>query len=217
MPCGGLQSLQGGHQKENPDIWLTAGNPWEIARPETTYRIGFYGKVDNFKWTPAEEVGPSPPSSCSPAVQSVTALIGCLVCATPWAGAAVVGGLHPNLHAELHWWSALPPGWSSCRLHSQASWHGGVMSLTPAALSQVIAKAYDNPIPGYGTATVGNLRLWEALPVTELNLELFNEGKFSEVRTCRLKQFCCCLNPDFGTGPCLAGLPVKACQTGSRC
>ena len=52
---------------------------------------------------------------------------------------------------------------------------------------QVIAKAYDNPIPGYGTATVGNLRLWEALPVTELNLDLFNEGKFSEVRPPRLQ------------------------------
>ena len=49
---------------------------------------------------------------------------------------------------------------------------------------QVIAKAYDNPIPGYGTATVGNLRLWESLPVNELNLGLFNEGKFNEVCAC---------------------------------
>ena len=48
-------------------------------------------------------------------------------------------------------------------------------------MAQVVAKAYDNPIPGYGTSTVGNLRLWEALPVTELDLDKFNEGKFAEV------------------------------------
>ena len=54
-------------------------------------------------------------------------------------------------------------------------------SLSLSGCVQVIAKAYDNPIPGYGTATVGNLRLWEALPVTELDLALFNEGKFGEV------------------------------------
>ena len=37
-----------------PDIWLTNGNPWEIARSDITYKIGFYGTVDNFKWSPAE-------------------------------------------------------------------------------------------------------------------------------------------------------------------
>ena len=41
-----------------PDIWLTNGNPWEIERPEIKYKIGFYGTVDNFKWTPAEVVSP---------------------------------------------------------------------------------------------------------------------------------------------------------------
>ncbi|KAK9916350.1 hypothetical protein WJX75_001605 [Coccomyxa subellipsoidea] len=88
-----------GYQQELPDIWLTNGNPWEIARPEITYKIGFYGTVDNFKWSPAE---------------------------------------------------------------------------------QVIAKAYDNPIPGYKTSTVGNLRLWEALPLCEFDLDAFNEGKYDK-------------------------------------
>lgn len=46
---------------------------------------------------------------------------------------------------------------------------------------QIIAKAYDNPIPGYKTATVGNLRLWEALPVDEFDLTAFNEGKYDKV------------------------------------
>ena len=49
---------QNGQQLEMPDIWLSNGNPWEIVRPEVTYKIGFYGSVDNFKWTPAEVVQP---------------------------------------------------------------------------------------------------------------------------------------------------------------
>ena len=46
---------------------------------------------------------------------------------------------------------------------------------------QVIAACYDNPIPGYGTNTVGNLRLWESKPVTEFKLDEFNEGHYIEV------------------------------------
>ena len=72
---------------------------------------------------------------------------------------------------------------------------------------QVIAKAYDNPIPGYGTATVGNLRLWESLPVNELNLGLFNEGKFNEV--CARAQENTGSQPCHGLcafGPCSAGV-----------
>ena len=48
---------------------------------------------------------------------------------------------------------------------------------------QVVAKAYDNPIPGYKTKTVGNLRLWEAVPENEFDLTMFNEGKYTEVET----------------------------------
>ena len=51
-----VQGLDKGFQKEMPDIWLQNGNPWEIARPNISYRVGFYGSVDNYKWTPAEEV-----------------------------------------------------------------------------------------------------------------------------------------------------------------
>ena len=48
---------------------------------------------------------------------------------------------------------------------------------------QVIAKAYDNPIPGYKTNTVGNLRLWEALPLHEFDLDAFNKGEYDKVRS----------------------------------
>lgn len=50
---------------------------------------------------------------------------------------------------------------------------------------QVIAACYDNPIPGYGTNTVGNLRLWESKPVNEFKLDEFNEGHYVEVRHIR--------------------------------
>ncbi len=46
---------------------------------------------------------------------------------------------------------------------------------------QVIAKAYDNPIPGFQTSTVGNLRLWEALPLHEFDLAAFNKGDYVQV------------------------------------
>ena len=45
---------------------------------------------------------------------------------------------------------------------------------------QVYAQVYDNPIPGYGTNTVGNLRLFEATPVTEFSLDSFNEGAYDK-------------------------------------
>jgi hypothetical protein len=50
-----------------------------------------------------------------------------------------------------------------------------------AMLAQVWAQAYDNPIPGFETKTVGNLRLFEALPDNELDLEEFNKGEFGKV------------------------------------
>ena len=45
----------------------------------------------------------------------------------------------------------------------------------------MFAQAYDNPIPGYNTETVGNLRLFEALAEHEFQLEYFNEGDFAKV------------------------------------
>ena len=42
----------------------------------------------------------------------------------------------------------------------------------------VMAMAYDTPIPGYGSNTVNNLRLWSAKATREFNLEYFNEGDY---------------------------------------
>ena len=128
-----LQTLDKGFQKEIPDIWLQNGNPWEIARPNISYKVGFYGTVDNFKWSPAEEVYLN---SC---VQSCLAPVLCCFKVAMY------------ISTDVLW-------------------------------LQVIAACYDNPIPGYGTNTVGNLRLWEAKPVTEFDLEEFNEGHYVEVK-----------------------------------
>jgi starch phosphorylase len=42
----------------------------------------------------------------------------------------------------------------------------------------VMAMAYDMPIPGYDTGTVNNMRLWSAKASRDFNLEYFNEGNY---------------------------------------
>ena len=42
------QRLHNGHQVEEPDDWLRLGNPWQIARPEHTLRVQFYGRVEHY-------------------------------------------------------------------------------------------------------------------------------------------------------------------------
>ena len=44
-------------------------------------------------------------------------------------------------------------------------WEGG---------QNILAVAYDNPITGFGTANVNNLRLWSSAPATEFDLSSFN-------------------------------------------
>jgi len=44
----------------------------------------------------------------------------------------------------------------------------------------VVAMAFDVPIPGYGTETVNNLRLWSAKAAKEFDLRLFNEGNYEQ-------------------------------------
>ncbi|HEU4709574.1 MAG TPA: glycogen/starch/alpha-glucan family phosphorylase, partial [Methylophilaceae bacterium] len=44
----------------------------------------------------------------------------------------------------------------------------------------VLAAAYDVPIPGYGTETVNNLRLWSAKAAREFDLAHFNDGNYEQ-------------------------------------
>jgi glycogen phosphorylase len=59
------QALKDGWQQEFPEDWLSFGNPWEFARPEVDYPIGFGGTVEaaaqsdgstRHIWHPAETV-----------------------------------------------------------------------------------------------------------------------------------------------------------------
>src|SRR5437764_292875 len=98
------QVIRDGVQQEYPEEWLAFGNPWEFARPDVTYDIGFGGRVEAAKW---------------------------------------------------------PLG------APRSIWH-------PA--ETVEAVAYDVPIVGWRGRHVNPLRLWSALAVDPLRLEVFNEG-----------------------------------------
>ena len=43
---------------------------------------------------------------------------------------------------------------------------------------EVMAQAYDTPVPGYGTSTVNNMRLWSAKASQDFNLKQFNAGNY---------------------------------------
>jgi starch phosphorylase len=59
------QTIKDGWQVEISDTWLRLGNPWEIARPEIAFTIGFGGRTESYvndagtyrvRWTPEQEV-----------------------------------------------------------------------------------------------------------------------------------------------------------------
>ncbi|KAI8467019.1 MAG: carbohydrate phosphorylase-domain-containing protein [Monoraphidium minutum] len=58
------QTLINGFQHEQPDYWLTFGNPWEIERLVVKYPVQFYGHVSTaqeegrqvFRWNAGEQV-----------------------------------------------------------------------------------------------------------------------------------------------------------------
>ncbi|MDA0334907.1 MAG: glycogen/starch/alpha-glucan phosphorylase [bacterium] len=60
---------------------------------------------------------------------------------------------------------------ADARGHLRFSWVGG---------EQVLAMAYDTPVPGYGNGTVNTLRLWSAKATREFNLEHFNYGDYEK-------------------------------------
>ncbi|MEF3046691.1 glycogen/starch/alpha-glucan phosphorylase [Pseudotabrizicola sp. L79] len=54
------QRFEGGRQVETPEDWLKQTHPWEFARPEAAYTIGFKGHVETRDgrelWVPGESV-----------------------------------------------------------------------------------------------------------------------------------------------------------------
>ncbi|MCX8045106.1 MAG: glycogen/starch/alpha-glucan phosphorylase [Desulfobacterota bacterium] len=100
------QKIVNGRQVEVPDNWLARPNPWEIARPEYTFKVRFGGTVEH-----KLDVFGNP----------------------------------------------------------RTMWVGG---------DEVIAMAYDTPVPGYMVNTVNTLRLWSSRATEEFNLEDFNTGDY---------------------------------------
>jgi glycogen phosphorylase len=100
------QKLVDGRQAEMPDNWLHDENPWEIARPERTFTVRFYGRVET------EE--------------------------------------DPDGRVRYRWTDT----------------------------QDVLAMAYDMPIPGYRNRTVNTLRLWAAKATEEFDLEDFIRGDY---------------------------------------
>ncbi len=100
------QGIEKGYQVEQPDNWLSYGNPWEIQRRELKYRVKFYGRVE----------------------------------------------IHEDEKKRLHF-----------------KW---------VDTQDVLANAYDVPVPGYDTNTVNNLRLWQARATEEFDFSDFNAGNY---------------------------------------
>ncbi len=100
------QKIVRGYQVEEPDEWLSSVNPWEISRPEYTYRIRFGGRV------------------------------------------------------------------------AQRLSRTGKLAFDWVDTEDVLAMAYDTPVPGYGQKTVNNLRLWSAKATQEFDLDFFNKGNY---------------------------------------
>ncbi len=100
------QNIVQGYQVEEPDHWLKKGCPWEIHRPDITYRVRFGGKV-------VSEPRPD-------------------------------GTMH-------HVW---------------------------VDTNDVMAVAWDIPVPGYKVDNVNNLRLWQAKATDEFDFDYFNSGDY---------------------------------------
>lgn len=99
------QLIRMGYQIEEPDHWLKKGCPWEIHRPDITYRVRFGGRV-------MEEQGNS---------------------------------------GTVYKW---------------------------VETDDVMAVAWDIPIPGYKVGNVNNLRLWQATATDEFDFDYFNSGDY---------------------------------------
>lgn len=100
------QRMVQGQQVETPDNWLARTNPWEVERPEYTFKVRFGGTVDH----------------------------------------------KPDVFGR-----------------QKTVWMGS---------EEVIAMAYDTPVPGYGVNNVNTLRLWSSKATEEFSFDVFNTGDY---------------------------------------
>lgn len=100
------QDIVEGAQVETPDNWLHRSNPWELARPERTFRVQFNGRVIHYTGETGQIV-------------------------SEWIDT-----------------------------------------------EDVLAMAYDVPVPGYRNGVVNTLRLWSARATRDFDIHVFNQGNY---------------------------------------
>jgi len=100
------QDIVEGAQVETPDNWLRRINPWEVARPERSFKVNFNGRVIRYTGESGQIV-------------------------SEWVEA-----------------------------------------------DEVLATAYDVPVPGYKNGIVNTLRLWSAKATRDFDIHVFNRGHY---------------------------------------
>ena len=95
-----------GAQVETPDNWLRRINPWEVARPERSFKVHFNGRVIRY------------------------------------------------------------------------TGEGGQIVSEWVDTDEVLAMAYDVPVPGYKNGVVNTLRLWSAKAARDFDIHVFNRGHY---------------------------------------
>ena len=100
------QDIVDGAQVETPDNWLHRINPWEVARPERSFKVHFNGRVIRY---------------------------------TGESGRIV------------------------------SEW---------IDTEEVLAMAYDIPVPGFKNGVVNTLRLWSARATRDFDIHVFNQGNY---------------------------------------
>jgi len=63
----------------------------------------------------------------------------------------------------------------------------GTLSVDWVDTQDVLAMAYDTPVPGYKNGVVNNLRLWSARSTEDFDFEYFNDGDY--IKACQQKIF----------------------------
>ncbi len=100
------QDIVDGAQVETPDNWLRRINPWEVARPERSFKVHFNGRVIRY------------------------------------------------------------------------TGEGGQIVSEWVDTDEVLAMAYDVPVPGYKNGVVNTLRLWSAKAARDFDIHVFNRGHY---------------------------------------
>jgi len=100
------QDIVDGAQVETPDNWLRRINPWEVARPERSFKVQFNGRVIRY------------------------------------------------------------------------TGEGGQIVSEWVEADEVLAMAYDVPVPGYKNGVVNTLRLWSAKAARDFEFHVFNRGHY---------------------------------------